>query len=153
MGSGLKVPLAIDQSESAWGFTPEASSKLRSLATQDDFDLTPSQGTPLSAFWKELWNVTWFEWVIVSISDGLFFSPCQDEDYLFYPVYCFLADSRCPVKPGNVWGIGSSIKNARTRVPQGLQFEADIEHVITENVSLDHLLTLWFHEKSTFSID
>lgn len=52
MGSGLKVPLAIGQLESAVCFILEASSKLRSLATQDDFDLTPSRGTPLVSIFK-----------------------------------------------------------------------------------------------------
>jgi hypothetical protein len=52
MGSGLKVPLAIGQLESGRGFTLEASSKLRSLATQDDFDLTPSRRTPLVNIFK-----------------------------------------------------------------------------------------------------
>jgi hypothetical protein len=64
-----------------------------------------------------------------------------------------LADSRCTVKPANARGVGLSLKDARARVPQGLKFEADIQHVITENVLLDHLLTLWFHEESTFTID
>jgi hypothetical protein len=81
------------------------------------------------------------------------FSPCEDEDYLFYPVYCLLADSRCTVKPSNARGIGLRVIDARTRVPQGLKFETDIEHVIAENVWPYRLLTVLLHEESTFSID